>query len=587
MNINDYLAAYLVTNDEKVLNNIQNFIDIAVAKANKRIRGAFFEVIATSPTLPPDLVAIKWLTVNGELYGPSLVANEATYNLAAGRLSITPALTGADALEFCYYQVNAAVMATATPAVLIHGAAAEALMFQGNQDGALAETALFQKDLDDCLGWEQHGTISQGRGNAAGAPVSPATPPLPYLSSDTPPMDGAGTPGASVQGARGDHQHPENYDPTFNSANIGQLDVSANLNVAGVIYQGNPAPVPGLTLLGMSLSTDTAAGTNLQISKSCDAANPPQLHFIKQRGSTDAPAGVLNADGIGNIPFLGYDGLGGWPRAALISVAVDGTPGALILPGSMTLSTTNAAGTSVEGMKITAGQVVTLGGNAATPALKINPANGQNRNVTINGSNGGNPTIGTSAGNLALSANGALSLRVEVPAGTDTNFTRIISGPTGTPVYVAADGSVDSNVNIVLTSKGTGQIALSTNLGATPQVVINNTGAATRYITLTGAIAGGNPTIGTSAGDLSVTPRLRCDALVVANNGTATPAGGDNTCGLYVGSAGIGVFIGSGVPTIAATKGSLYLRSDGSGVGDRMYVAKDAVGNWAAVTTAS
>ncbi len=67
---------------------------------------------------------------------------------------------------------------------------------------------------------------------------------------------------------------------------------------------------------------------------------------------------------------------------------------------------------------------------------------------------------------------------------------------------------------------------------------------------------------------------------------TAIPAGGTDGVGMKVSSvANFGVFFGSGAPSLSAAKGSLYLRSDGSGATDRMYVATDAVGTWTAVAT--
>lgn len=44
---------------------------------------------------------------------------------------------------------------------------------------------------------------------------------------------------------------------------------------------------------------------------------------------------------------------------------------------------------------------------------------------------------------------------------------------------------------------------------------------------------------------------------------------------------------GSGVPTLKAPKGSLYLRTDGSSTSTRQYIATDAVGGWTASTTAA
>jgi hypothetical protein len=51
-------------------------------------------------------------------------------------------------------------------------------------------------------------------------------------------------------------------------------------------------------------------------------------------------------------------------------------------------------------------------------------------------------------------------------------------------------------------------------------------------------------------------------------------------------AAGMGVYIGSGAPTVAAAKGSIYLRSDGSSASTRLFVS-DGGTTWIAVTTAS
>lgn len=68
--------------------------------------------------------------------------------------------------------------------------------------------------------------------------------------------------------------------------------------------------------------------------------------------------------------------------------------------------------------------------------------------------------------------------------------------------------------------------------------------------------------------------------------GTAIPAGGTAGSGYKLSStANFGVFFGSGAPTLSAAKGSLYLRSDGTGVNDRMYVNTNGSTTWTAVVT--
>lgn len=71
-------------------------------------------------------------------------------------------------------------------------------------------------------------------------------------------------------------------------------------------------------------------------------------------------------------------------------------------------------------------------------------------------------------------------------------------------------------------------------------------------------------------------------------SGTAIPAGGTTGVGYtFSSTANFGVFFGSGVPTLSAAKGSLYMRSDGSSTSTRMYVNTDGGTTWTAVTTAT
>lgn len=71
-------------------------------------------------------------------------------------------------------------------------------------------------------------------------------------------------------------------------------------------------------------------------------------------------------------------------------------------------------------------------------------------------------------------------------------------------------------------------------------------------------------------------------------NGTAVPAGGTTGSGIKMSStANLGVFFGSGAPTLNAAKGSLYLRTDGNAVNNRMYVNTDGAATWTSVTTAA
>lgn len=72
-----------------------------------------------------------------------------------------------------------------------------------------------------------------------------------------------------------------------------------------------------------------------------------------------------------------------------------------------------------------------------------------------------------------------------------------------------------------------------------------------------------------------------------AMSGTAIPAGGTAGAGLKFSSvSNYGIFFGSGAPSLSAAKGSLYLRSDGSGVADRAFINTDGGTTWTNLVTA-
>lgn len=70
-------------------------------------------------------------------------------------------------------------------------------------------------------------------------------------------------------------------------------------------------------------------------------------------------------------------------------------------------------------------------------------------------------------------------------------------------------------------------------------------------------------------------------------SGTALAAGGSLNGLLFGSGPSLGVYFGSGAPTITAGKGSLYLRTDGSGTADRAYINTDGGTTWTALATAA
>lgn len=96
-------------------------------------------------------------------------------------------------------------------------------------------------------------------------------------------------------------------------------------------------------------------------------------------------------------------------------------------------------------------------------------------------------------------------------------------------------------------------------------------------VTVTGAVAA---TGAVSAASVSATGNLTADS------GTAPAAGGMQAVQLSS-TSGLGIYVGSGAPTISAAQGSIYLRTDGSSTSTRLYVNTNGSTTWTNVTTAA
>ena len=80
---------------------------------------------------------------------------------------------------------------------------------------------------------------------------------------------------------------------------------------------------------------------------------------------------------------------------------------------------------------------------------------------------------------------------------------------------------------------------------------------------------------------------LAATGNVTADSASALVAGGASAFIATNTSGGMGIYVGSGAPTVAAAKGSLYLRSDGSGFADRAYINSNGSTTWTALSTAA
>lgn len=95
-----------------------------------------------------------------------------------------------------------------------------------------------------------------------------------------------------------------------------------------------------------------------------------------------------------------------------------------------------------------------------------------------------------------------------------------------------------------------------------------------------------SPTTGAVTTTSSFGSSASVPSTVTALSGSAVTAGGASAF-LATTTAGLGVYVGSGAPTVSAAQGSLYIRTDGSSTSTRLYVNTNGTTGWTNVTTAT
>jgi len=215
----------------------------------------------------------------------------------------------------------------------------------------------------------------------------------------------------------------------------------------------------------------------------------------------------------------------------------------------------------------------------------------------------------TSVGTLT-----SLSVTGNVTAGT---FIGTFSGNVSNAVYANTAGTVTTNAQPNITSVGTlTTLSVSGNIDSaniqasgtitggtitTPgNIFLLGRVSAAGNLVAAGNVGGnfvlGNTVLGsiiTSAGNLTGA-NILTNGSISANGelqilaATSVPVGGTAGAGLKMSStANLGIFFGSGTPTLAAAQGSLYLNTTGNSTSNRMYINTDGSTTWTNVTTAA
>ena len=233
--------------------------------------------------------------------------------------------------------------------------------------------------------------------------------------------------------------------------------------------------------------------------------------------------------------------------------------------------------------------------------------------TTANITNGSSNWIGWSSRSLMRSPSDGV---MKLSNFAETDFSRLQFGGTTSSFpsikrnaaalnFRLADDSADAPITAGA-GTFTGDVAMTQNTSSTGSLVITNTGVNGGNLRLTGdGATTPSKTIRVSGGILQIlnnaysaaifslgdtgtltTSTINSSSSIRAYTSSAPPAGGTTSAGYLISSTtNFGIFFGSGAPTLSAAKGSLYMRSDGTGVADRMYVNTDASTTWTAVAT--
>lgn len=181
---------------------------------------------------------------------------------------------------------------------------------------------------------------------------------------------------------------------------------------------------------------------------------------------------------------------------------------------------------------------------------------------------------GTTNSFPSLARSGTQIRVIAADASTYFDFaTRTLQFGTGS---VLGDSSLTTDGDLLATNSTNssfGKLMLGGKTSSFPAIKRNGAGLAFR-------LADDSADAGVTSGGI-----ISSDTLS-AMSATGIPAGGTTGKGFLLSStANYGIFFGSGTPSLSAAKGSLYLRSDGSTINNRMYVNTDGGTTWTAVTT--
>jgi hypothetical protein len=350
------------------------------------------------------------------------------------------------------------------------------------------------------------------------------------------------------------------------NAGTGALIVAGGVGISGNLYVTGDI-VGNIVVAGSTFVGNVTAG-NLLTGGLVSAAGNVTGGNIRTAGLVSAAGNVIGGNLLSATLSLSGNVLSAINTTANVTTTANISSGNL-LTGGFASATGNVTGGNLRttGQMSASGNVT--GGNVNTAGLLT--ATG---NVTGGNLNTGAQVVAT--GNIT----GGNILTVGLVQGAILSATgNVIGGNVTTVGQVSATANITGG-NLIVTTAGAiitaGNITGGNVLGGAN---VNATLFTGTTISVAANITGGNILSGAVVSAVG-------NARILS--GTAVPAGGTTGAGYKMSSVtNLGIFFGSGAPTLSAAKGSLYMRTDGSATSDRMYINTDGASAWTPVITAS
>lgn len=286
------------------------------------------------------------------------------------------------------------------------------------------------------------------------------------------------------------------------------------------------AAVTGSAFTGLTTGIYTGAGL-LQLT--ANSATTGTLAQITGTGLTSGPALSLTG-----------------PSSALFVAGLNGATNPAFKVDASTAS--SATGILVKSAAAAAGVAISAVSSGTNEDLFIDPKGTGFTKIGYANANSGVVIMSGAATALVVGPNNVSNPTFKVDTSTASAATGLLvkSAAAGGTLAVTTISS-GTNESLSIDAKGTGYIAL-------------------------GSVSTGNVII----------PKLQ------AAYNVAPPAGGSAAAQLMFSStANLGLYFGSGAPTVTAAQGSIYVRTDGSSTSTRLYINTTGSTTWTNVTTAA